>query len=325
MGAVLSPADIKNAKKYWFSQIPYTFVQPTLAANSAQGLFAIKGWNPETSLETLVSLSTIGITQGGNSEIDIVHDSVGSRRYAAAFPSELAPRFVGSNAVKNLSLGVRNNNPTPLPNLQLNYLATIWQMPVTFKVLQGYALTEAERAIGDATNVPLSPIDRKGTLPIPWEDIIRRTYWSQLVDEPLDIPLMPTATTVAQTFHQVQAGPNELLVVRNIAAEGTLDYGIQITVDVDDNLGLVQLQAANLNLEAGTEMFVNAEHLLNFNISATVPPPGPTPVRLEVWRLSLSNILRVRLELLDQAGLQQLMGNAKAAQSLYNDILAGVY
>ena len=325
MSAVLGPADIRQTKKYWFSQIPYQTVIANLPANSQQGIFAVRGWNPEVSLETLVSLSTLGVTQGGNIELDIVHDSVGSRRYAAPFPPELSPRYIGSNAVKNLSLVVRNNNPSALPNVQLNQLITAWQMPITFKVLQGYALTDAEKAIADATRVPQSPIDRKGTLPIPWEDIIRRTYWSQAIDEVLDIPLLPQATTIQQTFHQIQAGPNELLVVRNIASEGTLDYGVTISVDCDDIVGLAQLQAANMNLDAGTEMFLNAEQQVNFNIQAAVAPPGPTPTRLEVWRLSLSNILRVRLELLSMAGLQQLMANVKAGESLYQDIQAGVY
>jgi hypothetical protein len=331
-------ATIRAASAYWFEQLPYTNSIGTLAASTTASVFSLSGWNAPQVQSTWVELTSLGTSQQGNVQYHLTYDpgsAPGSPNdtYALGYPPGLRQAPIGRGAVTSLSLSAINNSTTiALPNVQTNYTLTVWRMPVAFKVLYGLPLTPAEQSIASAVNLDTDPNNQTGVFPIPWDATIDRTYSNRQIDGVLTVPALPTATTSAsQFYYEAVRNSNEMLVLRRVRVESNLDDGVLITVDRDNDQAHVVLRGEQCG-EDGVPMFVPATNNLTFTISAASPPAAPVPVGLEIWRLSLSNILRLRMNLITTALLAaqyQLEGMTASranelATSLANKVLAGV-
>jgi len=124
-------------------------------------------------------------------------------------------------------------------------------------------------------------------------------------------------------------------VVRNVAIEADEGYGVQVQIERDADPQHTVIDASTVSLDRGADLFVPAKDYVQVTVSTQRALPGPIPVRLTVWHVSLSDILRVRLGLLDLQGLQSLFTEGArtpeqekalldAATRLYDRTLAGV-
>lgn len=313
---------IRDFQRYWLEQIPYTVLLASVPANSTQSLFSVQNWNPPTDIGILAAITAVGATPFPDLQLQIVHDNRNWRGYADALPGGLGLQPVESKAVRNLAFSITNRGSTALVNVQINYVITLWRMPVAYKLMAGYALTPEEANQAQRLGLPVSAVDQRGTFPIPLSAVIERTYANRSINSVLEIADHFPATTTEETIAAVTARPNELLVLRNIAALASVEDGVVLSVDRDDNPHYVEIRADALDLDRGLDMFIPALRTLTFKIRADVAPPAPIPVRITVWHLSLSNILRVRLGLLSFSQLQALMGSA--AQDFWDRVWVGV-
>jgi hypothetical protein len=171
----------------------------------------------------------------------------------------------------------------------------------------------------------IAPNNQRGTLPMTLDRIIEGTFKNRLVRARLNWALTGTASTTSGglTLHRYQVDPNTVAIVRSVALAGTLEDGVQLHIDRDANTDHVILDAAACSLARPTEMWIPALQSLNFRLTAASTPPAATPVRLEIWTCSLSNILRLRFGQMDLAGAEQVMGAANG-QKLYAAVKAGM-
>lgn len=324
MSSTFNLSDIQSASAYWYERIPYTLLLSTLQPNTAQSIFTTSGWNRGNLISTVVLLESLAATQQANLRFDLTYDRQAKRFFGNGFGSNLRPSEVGAYAINNISLtSVNTDSSHALVNMQINYHMVVWQMPISYKVMLGVPLTQNELDTARRIGLSTDPTAQKGTFPIPISAVVERTYANRLIDAPLVVADEFQATAQSTVFHVETAQTNQLLVLRNIAAEANMDYGVTITVDRDDNAGHVVLQADSLDLERGIDMFVPALHSLTFRIQAQTPPPYMIPVRVVMWRIAMSNILRVRTGQLTLAQLQTIMGSS-AGQKFWDDVLAGV-
>ena len=326
MAASFGLQTISNARPYWLEQIPYSALIPTLAAGGQAALFpAVQGWNPANNPATLVRLDQIGATRWPGVQLDLTSDTSRDRYDLGMWPADLAPVVTDRVARTRLAATLVNTTAAAVTNLQLTYRITVWAEPIAVKVLYGWPLTVQEQALARQLGLDVGTASQRGTLPMDLDRIIEGTYRNRLIGTPLSYALAATAspTTGGLSFHRVQVPPNTLMVVRSVAMAGTLEDGVQLHIDRDSDTDHVILDAATLTLDRPVQMFVPAKTSLNFRLTAATAPPAPTPVRLEIWPVSLSNILRIRLGELDQAGAEQLLGAANG-QKLYAAVKAGM-
>lgn len=326
MAASFGLQTIQNARAYWLEQIPYSALIPTLTAGGQESLIpAVQGWNPQNNPATLARLDDLGATRWSGVQVDLTSDTTRDRYDLGQWPADLEPVPTDRVARTRLSATLVNTTGSAVTNLQCTYRVTVWAEPIAVKVLYGWPLTVQEQALARAIGLDTGTASQRGTLPMDLDRIIEGTYRNRLIGTPLSFALAATAspTTGGLSFHRVQVPPNTLMVVRSVAMAGTLEDGVQLHIDRDSDTDHVILDAATMNLDRPVRMFVPARQNLNFRLTATTAPPAPTPVRIEVWPVSLSNILRIRLGELDQAGAEQLLGAANG-QKLYAAVKAGM-
>jgi hypothetical protein len=315
---------IRSAEPYWYERQAYT-ATVNVAGNQIYNLFSVQGWEPSNQPTYQASLVDLGITQDPNIRLDITYDRSNLRAFADHFRPDLDPVEVNRWALNNLSVTLTNLSSSTSQSTQIVYTTSVWRMPIAVKLLLGYALSAQEQAIARAVGLDLSPVAQQGVFPIPLSAIIERTYANRQIRGPLEWSgPAQTPTTNPTAFLNVVANTNELLVLREIYAEADPDYGIRIQVDRDGAQNYLDLDASLLSRGGqGVDMFLPAKTSLAVKIVASQQPPGPTPVRVVVWHLSLSAILRVRLGLSTEADLQALYGN-QVGLEVYQRIVAGV-
>lgn len=325
VASTFQQSSIKDSSPYWLEQIPYSLLVDSLAANANTPIFgSIQGWQPAQDPETLVSFDTLGMSQIGGVQVQITNDRAQGLYDAGAFAPDLALQRVGRVAVKNIAANIINTNSAAVTNLQAVYSMTVWNEPVAVKVLRGLELTADEKAWARTVGLDTRPNNQRGTLPIDLDAVIRGTYQNRQVDAALSFARRVSATTTGTPFHHARAGANQLLVLRSIALAGTLEDGVQLHVDRDGITDHVILDAAACSLGTPIPCFIPAFQTLTFRLTATTAPVAATPVRLEVWTVSLSNILRVRLGMVSESALAQLVGTSAQAQKLYAAVKAGM-
>lgn len=326
MAATFGLSTIHNAQPYWLEQIPYTAVIGSLAAGGQTALIpAIQGWQGRTTATTLVALESLGATQWTGVQVEMTNDHAKDRYDLGTWQPNLDPVPVDRVAFENLSAKLYNTTSTAVTNLQLVYRMTVWQMPVAVKVLWGLKLTPQETAVARAVGLDTAPNNQRGTLPLTLDRIIEGTFKNRLVRARLNTALLGTASTSSAglSIHRYQVEPNTIAILRSVAMAGTLEDGVQLHVDRDTTTDHVILDAAALSLDRPLMMWIPATDSLNFRLTATTTPPAQVPVRLEIWTVSLSNILRVRLGA-SMAEIEQLMGSPANGQKLYASVKAGM-
>jgi hypothetical protein len=329
MGSSFTRADLTAALPFWYERHPYAFAATNVATSGQVSLFTVQGWNGGGAPATLVTLDRIQVDPWPGVVAQVTADSQSYLPHVDAWRRDV-PTQGGWAAVKNLSASISNQTATvvgtsglTIPTLRGRYDVAIFHMGAFDKLLRGTGLSATDTAYLDALKFPTDPTDQKGWFPTPISAIIERTFANRQIAPPIAWAQSVGATTNETPVVTIPALSNQLLVLRNLAAIAPEEAGVTITVDRDDNTGLISLPAHQMG-RAGVDMFIQAEHQLTLQIQATTPPVAPIPLRMEVWVLSLSNILRTRLGLLTEAGLQRLMGTAQGSK-FWQDIQVGVY
>lgn len=326
--AQIQQSQIAKASANWLEQLPFTASYASVSgsgsanAGNQAAVFALQNWTSATTPGTYVELTEAGATPQAGLDLVINSDRNQIRPDLGGWPGALYPVPLRHGGVRNLSATLVNTTTGDLVNQQLNYLVTVFRMPVAVKVLRGYALTPQEKAWATQMGVSTDAANSRGTLPIPWETIIAGTYRNRQLDPTWQYSDTVAATTSAVPFHHAQAGPNQLLILRRVSAQANYSQGVTITVDRDSDTGYLSLDASAVGA-SGLPMLVPARDHLTFSLSATTAPNGPVPIRIEIWTVALSNVLRVRLGLMTEADLAEAMKSPAKAQHLYAMIQTG--
>lgn len=332
MGSSFTMKELTAALPYWYERQAYAFQATALTASGQVPLFSLAGWNGGGAPATLVTLRELQVDTWPGVQALITADSQSYRPYVDTLRRDVPTRGDWA-AVKNLSAAITNQSATvigssglTIPTLQGRYQVAIWQMPAFEQLLRGTGLspthTDYLKALGFASSVA-NPTDQRGNFPIPVSAIIERTYANRQVAPPIAWAQSTVATTSQVALTTLTASANQLLILRNLAGVAPAEAGVTLTVDRDNDASYVQWPANQLG-RRGVDLFIPATNHLTLSIQATNPESTPVPVRMEVWVLSLSNILRARLGLLSEAGLQALLGTTQGTK-FYEDIRVGVY
>jgi len=319
---------IADSRPYWLELLPYTFSTDLPGTSSgtqnAVPLFPqLQGWQTANDPATAVGIYTLGVTPLPGVRVQVQADGTSQQWDTGAWPWDLEAVPTRAWAIRALSATLLNTTPTPYPNVQVRYTLAVWREPIAERVLRGWRLTEADAATAKAVGLNTQATAMRGTHPLDLDTIIAETYRNRQIAPSVAASVL-TQPTISQTqFYTLAAHPGELLVLRRIAVAGDLDDGITVVVDRDSNPGHVQVTADGASWDHPFTMLVPAVQTLTFSIRANRTVAGTVPVRVEVWRLALSNILGVRLNLLTEATLAGRMG-ASAAQGFVDRVRAGV-
>ena len=326
MGSQLSQDVVRNALDYWYERNVYTSTL-SLAPGASSTLFPLlASWNPPTGARQVVSLETIAASQDPSLRLQITYDGLSSVVLGDDLPPDLKPVRVSAPAASSLGLTAVNQGTVQEVGTQVLYGASIWAAPVSYKVLHGYGLTQEDLDLAKKVGLKTNPVQSRGTHPIPISAVIERTYANRMTQSPYQFQgPSPQATTQGAVFAQVNANPpgQDLLVLRYLAAECDEDYGVTITLDRDNQIGHTTWDVGLMSLDRPLDLFIAAKSSLTFHIQAGQAPPGPVPVRFEVWHVSLTAILRLRMGLMSEAAAQGLYGS-EAGANLYARVLTGV-
>jgi len=330
MSSAFSQADLTAAQPYWYERIPYTFAVTNLAPSGSVPLFTVRGWNGAGGAPTtLATLRELEMDPWSGLQAVVTADTQQYRVHAGSLRGRrpttgdwAAVRLIGVALTNQTGATNFPSGPLTYPVVRGRYQMAIWQMPAFEKLLRGTGLSPTDTDYLTALGFSTNPVDQKGWYPVPLSAVIERTYANRQIAPPLAYAESVQAPAEQTPLITVPAATNQLLVLRRLAAVATPEAGVTLTVDRDNTLAHVQVAADQLGRE-GVECFVPALNHLTLKIQATAPPASLVPVRMEVWVLSLSNVLRTRLGLLTEAGLQRLLGTA-AGTKFYEDVQVGV-
>lgn len=327
MGQLISIDDVKAAGKYWLEQFPQTAVLTNLASGSRTALMPVlRGWNTSGSPSLYVELSSLGVSPIPNVIVQVVADGQLVQYRASEFPPGLLQRMIGMGGVSTLAIYILNQTGATLPVFQANALFTIWKMPTSDKVMHGYSISQEELAATKRVRETTNPVLQSGTRPLDVAAIIEGTYRNRRISPTINNfdQYVASPTSGGQSFYIAQAYANQLLVITSIAADAFFDDQVTIICDRDDDQQHLIIRADAVDLENGLPMFVPARRTTTFKIqSVAAAPDAAIPVRIEGWRLSLSNILRLRLGVVTAADLKSVYGS-DGAQAFSDRVLVGI-
>jgi hypothetical protein len=323
----------QTALGYWLEEPIYATTLSTLGPLSTQTLFNVQNWQGQGDQALVAEVHALGATQAGQTQWNVTTRNLGAgavqptrsvvQLYSLAFPPALGTVRVGGSATTGLSLSVTETENALQSNVQVLYRLRLWRMTIIAKVVAGIPLTDAEKRVASRLNLSVDPADQPGTLPIPLRDMVRRLYEAHVAPNRAVLRRAPFAQPNPEPFLTVQANTGELLVLVRAGTEADPDDQVLLRVERDTQTDYLELDASCLSLD-GVPCFVPANDHLSFSVTAPSVLALPTPVSLEVWRVSLTTILQTRLGLLGIDGLTQLLGSAAAAQREQDRILAGV-
>lgn len=330
MSATLDSGVVEQSIPYAYERIPFVQTVQNLGAGASAPLFSIQGWNKATSPDVLIRLGRVAVTRWPGVLLDVIRDRERVQVHTNVWPGPEAVD-TGWDAITTLQASLIGlaTMPAAAPLLTVTYEALVWRMNVAYKLMRGFALSPDQTRVAEALGLPLQPTLQRGDLPLPLATIVEREYAARQVAPPLAVaqafPATPTLTTIAT----IRAAPNELLVIRAIAAEADPNDGVTISINRDGQAGHVVVPAGYGGLRHPLDCFVPATSHLTIQIQAATTTAYHVPVRLTVWRVSLSILLRLRLHLLTEAGLAAQLGgtpeaDAGAAQ-LARQLEGGVY
>jgi hypothetical protein len=305
VGADLDLTTIQNqAERYWYSRLAYTSTQSIGVKQQAQ-LIQLAGWNEPQDLSIQARVRTFAATQDPNLWVQLRADQNPVTLYGDMLRPALRPVGVNAAALQNLSLGVTNSGSAATVNSQMLYGVDIWKLPIASRIMRGVPLPADDKRLAEAVGVDLDPSTMAGTLPHDIGTVIEQTYQNRQIASPIAYTgKSPSVSLSDNAFFEATAGSgNELLVLRYLGAQAPdgPDYGVRLRVDQDNYSQVLDVDAAMTSLDEPFDLILPARRRITVHIIATqAAPPAPVPVRVEVWRLSLDTILRVRL------GLQRL-------------------
>lgn len=327
--SIFANTAIKEAAPYWLEELPYTAMFSTISPNQQPAIFTANNWNHATSPSTLVSLQGIGATRAAAVQLRVLADrrsnTPGSSAppFLSGVPPALQPLEMGIGATQSLSANLNNTSGTfPVTNLQLNYTIRIWHMTATYKVMAGIPLTSEEHTALSALGIKANFAGAQGDLPADVERIIMGEFQNRRL-QTQEILIRPQITTASAQIYQANVPTNELLIIRSIGAEARIDNGCVAEIGRDADPNHLSIRLDNTDLTRRLPMFIPASNNLTISAYASSAPSAPTPIRIVIWRIALSNILRYRLGMIGLAQLQQIYGQ-KQGEIMHYQLIAGV-
>lgn len=325
MANAFTTSTIANAVPYYYERIPYTAQVTNLTGGGSAPLFnPVLGWNGPTSPSTLVTVASVGLTGWNQVELRATYDGNSDRLHTRTFPPNLQGVPTRYRAVNSLTAQLVNTSTATAPTLDVRYTMEIWQMSIAYKLMAGYALSTEESDIAQAMGLPTNPELFRGDLPMPIATILDREWGARQVLTPMVVAQAVTATASQSPVAHVRAQPNQVLVLRSVACEAAPEDQVVLSIDRDNNPGHVQITGSPGQLARPLDCYVPALSHFTINIQAASALNYPVPIRLEVWQIALSLILRIRLGLLTAAAVTKLLGSEQG-NLLLNQLAVGVY
>ncbi len=316
---------IQDAAPYFYERIPYTDTITALAAGSTAPLFSVSQWNSTASPSVRVALHGMSLTRWPSLQLRTVYDNRTDRIDSRGFPGYRETLDVNYGAIKQLISTLVNIGTTTIPQIAITYTISVLRMSIATKVMMGYPLDKTEMSMAQAMKLGTDPTRQLGNLPMPMDTIIDREYAARQIAGPIAFSSGVTATPASSVVAHVRPqSPNELLVLRAIAVEAAPEDGVILTIDRDDNPAHVVVNAQATALSHPLDCFIPATNHFTVSIQGTTTVPYPVPVRLVIWRVSLSDILRVHLGILTERDLENLMGT-EGGSAFWNAMQTGVY
>lgn len=292
------------AAKYWYERLQYTF-GPTTVPTGITPVAVANKINRQQTPQWLAKIDKVAATQNANVLLDYQFDSrriqaQADQGYTDAMPSGVrVVNILELPAKDRLALSVVNNTGAPVPSYQLNYQVTMKRLTVADKLLYGITqfTQEEQEALADRS-IDVQGLFEKGLVPIPESAQIERTYRNRVVfatERTLHVQAT-TSDTAFLTIRASEGGPDTFLVLRSIAIEGAAN--VVISVDRDDDINYMGVNGAAFvdGDDRPWDVFVPALNFLTFHIQATAPVAN-VPIRIGIWHVKFSNLLRVRFGL----------------------------
>lgn len=299
--------------KYWYERVPYTVAVPTLTAATPVPLFAatrLSGAIPlwRTHLVDLAGTQNANVTLTINADTTQYGGTAATGNTAALRASLQPDTRIDLPALKQLSgrlLPAANKTTATLVNYTIaRHRLTAAEKLLLFGDQATSKLTPEEQkalAFGRGTNEALhvGAGVKKGTGPIPWIAQMERTYENRLIAAETQWIYASEATTADQPIgNPLFPGPDEFLVLRELSVEpdpatGALPDAV-ISVNRDHDVNYFGLQATNA---AGPwDIFIPALDEISLHAQMN-SGTGNIAVRVVVWRVQFSDLLKVRFGL----------------------------
>lgn len=346
--STFSRQTVAQSLAYWYERLPFVQFVQIAAGGQAPVITQTGGWNAGGQAPSgLVTFEDVATVRDPNLSLRITADGVTQTLYAAQHPPALEPVPVGMRAATRIAATALNSGATDMAAPEpVVYHLSVFRVPAIWKVLLGLDLTSEEDAALTSLGFDKSPLTMNGQYPMPLSAVIERTYLNRQVGTPLvyDGPAVDLSSGTA-TLPTFEVGDNQVLVLTEVAVEVGSDTSAQVAIAKDHVDNYLTFDPSVTSMRRPLDMFVVARDQLAVTITAANPPAAPVPVRIKAIPVSLSNILRIRLGLLSEAGLQQLFegeaqvqaqaeGRAATAQetkaarnnatSFYNRVVVGV-
>jgi len=308
--------------KYWYERLQYTWGPQTLNTGNTP-VFNVSKLNSTQVPQWVAELSGIAATQNANVFLDIAFDRNSIPALVNQGATDALPSGVRSysgllvRATRNMSLQMQNLGFSSIDNFQLNYQVAMRRLTVADKILLGISqFTQDEQDALRNKSIDIEGLVSRGAIPIPIETQIERTYRNRLIysEERLLHVDADLSDTSFLTIRASETGGDSFLVLRHIAIEGGASVVVSVDRDEDSNYMGVNGAAFVDADDRPWDVFVPALRYLTFHIQANSIIQG-VPIRIVVWHVKLSDILRIRFG---------LVGRGQVPDDLYLRVIAGV-
>lgn len=325
MATVFGTGTIQHARPYWLERVPYTTVITSIAAGATEPLFAVRGWNNASNpAATMVRLEGIAVPPIPHLQVVVRSDQEQVQFDAVAMPDNLELFPVGATAFRSISASLVNRGSSTITTVPVRYQMAIWQTPIAAKLMFGQQVTNANLETLKSFKASPSQFARRGHIPQRLDAIIANSYENRILAAVEPYALATTLSASAPvTIPPVLAQPEQALILRRIGVAARFEDRVTVSVDRDTDTAEVDVQPLPGDLDHPVEVFLPATQQLAFSVSCTHTPDGAVPIRLEVWRVALSDLLDVRMGLTTEAELAATDGPATAEQ-VFSRVSAGV-
>lgn len=294
------------AAKYWYERLQYTW-GPQTANTGTTPVFAVNQINKTQVPMWFAALVKVAATSNANVALEFSFDRRTIPALANQGQTNALPAGTGSlirsepvfmPAVNNIALSLKNSG-SAVSSFQLNYQVAMRRLTVADKLMLGITqFTQDERDALNDKSIDVQGLVEKGTSPIPIEAQIERTYQNRLLYT--DVRLVhvdaSTSDTAFLTIRSSESGQDTFMVLRSIAIEGGVPVVVSVDRDEDYNYMGVNGAAFVDAEDSAFDVFVPALNYLTFHIQANTPQTA-VPIRVVVWHIKMSNIMRVRFGL----------------------------
>jgi hypothetical protein len=315
MASTLTTSMIAALTPYWYARVPVVTTVSLAAGTTANVLGPLTNWNPGPSPTTLVTLNAVRAAQDPGVTLQAQADRTSLQLYTTSQPPGYAPVRVGLPAAQSLSVTAQNLTTTASQLSPVLLDLSVFRLPIAWKILLNLPLSPTDEATAAAIGLDTAAVAQNGQFPIPLPAVIERTYLNRAYAASLayDGPPILGQGALTATLPTFIVPDNAVWVLRRIVVPIDADYVPLVTLNWENQDSFWQGNPAQV--PGGLDFFLPFLQQLQVQVTVQTPTPGPIPVRIEVDQLVLSNILRVRLGLLTDAGLASVYQSVITAQA----------